>query len=106
MEKSLKIIQKNKTKMLVHSFNSILVFSGKFPGIVLKPKSVEEKKVCVEMPGIEPGAFHMQSERSTAELHPLLDDVPRPFPGTSGSSYGFFTENFWFLDLLIAIPLV
>ena len=22
------------------------------------------------MPGIEPGAFHMQSERSTAELHP------------------------------------
>ena len=23
------------------------------------------------MPGIEPGAFHMQSERSTAELHPL-----------------------------------
>ena len=25
----------------------------------------------MEMPGIEPGAFHMQSERSTAELHPL-----------------------------------
>jgi hypothetical protein len=25
----------------------------------------------VEMPGIEPGAFHMQSERSTSELHPL-----------------------------------
>jgi hypothetical protein len=25
----------------------------------------------VEMPGIEPGAFHMQSERSTTELHPL-----------------------------------
>ena len=24
------------------------------------------------MPGIEPGAFHMQSERSTAELHPRL----------------------------------
>ena len=24
----------------------------------------------MEMPGIEPGAFHMQSERSTAELHP------------------------------------
>ena len=23
------------------------------------------------MPGIEPGAFHMQSERSTTELHPL-----------------------------------
>jgi hypothetical protein len=26
----------------------------------------------VEMPGIEPGAFHMQSERSTTELHPLM----------------------------------
>ena len=25
----------------------------------------------LEMPGIEPGASHMQSERSTAELHPL-----------------------------------
>ena len=24
----------------------------------------------VEMPGIEPGAFHMQSERSTTEPHP------------------------------------
>ena len=27
-------------------------------------------KIGVEMPGIEPGAFHMQSERSTTELHP------------------------------------
>ena len=25
----------------------------------------------MEMPGIEPGAFHMQSERSTTEPHPL-----------------------------------
>ena len=24
----------------------------------------------MEMPGIEPGAFHMRSERSTTELHP------------------------------------
>lgn len=24
----------------------------------------------LEVPGIEPGAFHMQSERSTTELHP------------------------------------
>ena len=24
----------------------------------------------MEMPGIEPGTFHMQSERSTAEPHP------------------------------------
>jgi hypothetical protein len=28
-------------------------------------------KKKLEMPGIEPGAFHMQSERSTTELHPL-----------------------------------
>ena len=27
----------------------------------------------MEMPGIEPGAFHMQSERSTTELHPHPD---------------------------------
>ena len=26
----------------------------------------------MEMPGIEPGAFHMQSERSTTEPHPQL----------------------------------
>ena len=24
------------------------------------------------MPGIEPGAFHMQSERATTALHPLM----------------------------------
>ncbi len=29
------------------------------------------------MPGIEPGAFHMQSERSTAELHPHLQQKSR-----------------------------
>ena len=28
-------------------------------------------KKYVEMRGIEPRAFHMQSERSTTELHPL-----------------------------------
>jgi hypothetical protein len=27
-------------------------------------------KIYVEMPGIEPGTFHMQSGRSTTELHP------------------------------------
>ena len=26
----------------------------------------------MEMPGIEPGTFHMRSERSTTELHPHL----------------------------------
>ena len=34
------------------------------------------EKTYVEMPGIEPGAFHMQSERSTAELHPHHVDEP------------------------------
>ena len=29
----------------------------------------------MEMPGIEPGAFHMQSERSTAELHPQFRNI-------------------------------
>ena len=29
----------------------------------------------LEMQGIEPRAFHMQSERSTTELHPLLQIV-------------------------------
>ena len=29
-------------------------------------------KIPLEMPGIEPGAFHMRSKRSTTELHPLL----------------------------------
>ena len=33
---------------------------------------IYKKKTTVEMPGIEPGAFHMQSERSTTELHPLV----------------------------------
>ena len=27
------------------------------------------------MPGIEPGAFHMQSERATTALHPLVMDL-------------------------------
>ena len=34
-----------------------------------------EKKKQLEMPGIEPGAFHMQSERATIALHPLYDSV-------------------------------
>ena len=32
--------------------------------------NIKEAKT-VEMRGIEPRAFHMQSERSTTELHPL-----------------------------------
>ena len=30
-----------------------------------------ETRLKMEMRGIEPRAFHMQSERSTTELHPL-----------------------------------
>ena len=30
-------------------------------------------KNCLEMQGIEPWTFHMQSERSTTELHPHLN---------------------------------
>ena len=29
----------------------------------------------MEMPGIEPGAFHMQSERATTALHPLIGNM-------------------------------
>ena len=32
---------------------------------------IGKKKKDMEMRGIEPRAFHMQSERSTTELHPL-----------------------------------
>ena len=32
---------------------------------------IYDKKFKLEMRGIEPRAFHMQSERSTTELHPL-----------------------------------
>ena len=39
----------------------------------------------MEMPGIEPGAFHMQSERSTTELHPLA----RPISAESGGLAAF-----------------
>ena len=35
----------------------------------LHPSSKGIKEM--EMPGIEPGAFHMQSERSSTEPHPL-----------------------------------
>ena len=34
-----------------------------------KEKEREIEKI-LEMPGIEPGASHMRSERSTTELHP------------------------------------
>ena len=48
-------------------------------GLFIKPEfynfeNTKWKKIQknVEMPGIEPGAFHMQSERATTALHPRL----------------------------------
>ena len=46
--------------------NSIFVFS-----IIMKINFMN-KNLYMEMPGIEPGAFHMQSERSTTEPHPHM----------------------------------
>ena len=45
--------------------------SSKGRPIVKCVKSVWQK--FLEMRGIEPRAFHMQSERSTTELHPRVD---------------------------------
>ncbi len=36
----------------------------------IKRERERKKKKDLEMPGIEPGASHMRSERSTTELHP------------------------------------
>jgi hypothetical protein len=46
----------------------------------------------VEEPGIEPGAFHMQSERSTTELHPLPEFYPAVTPT---NHYKFLTCQFF-----------
>ena len=43
-------------------------FTKPEPEIVANNK----KYFSLEMPGIEPGAFHLQSERATTALHPLL----------------------------------
>ena len=39
--------------------------------LILSTMLVPPAKRDMEMPGIEPGAFHMQSERATTALHPL-----------------------------------
>ena len=36
---------------------------------------IKENKNQVEMRGVEPRTFHMRSERSTTELHPLHDST-------------------------------
>ena len=56
-------ISKHQNVFLTHG-------SHIFPSVCLKFLLIIKTKRFVEMPGIEPGAFHMQSERSTAELHP------------------------------------
>ena len=40
---------------------------------IMQCEATPHKIKNVEMRGIEPRAFHMQSERSTTELHPPLD---------------------------------
>ena len=47
-----------------------------------KTKGKQQNSNSLEMPGIEPGAFHMQSERSTTELHPLHtpNSAPKKHP--------------------------
>ena len=40
-------------------------------------------KKYVEMRGIEPRAFHMQSERSTTELHPLSNELYQKYNQTN-----------------------
>ena len=38
---------------------------------IMQCEATPHKIKSMEMRGIEPRAFHMQSERSTTELHPL-----------------------------------
>ena len=45
------------------------------------------------MPGIEPGAFHMQSERSTTELHPPIDVWEAKFLGLPAWFDCYFCEK-------------
>ena len=45
--------------------------------LILSTVLVPPAKRDMEMPGIEPGAFHMQSERATTALHPLPNNYTR-----------------------------
>ncbi len=51
-----------------HSSSSI---EGRSPNMASRKEITKWNRVLLEMPGIEPGAFHMQSERATTALHPL-----------------------------------
>ncbi len=49
----------------------------------------EKKYKKMEMPGIEPGAFHMQSERATTALHPRHTNRCLICPSHLGDSHTF-----------------
>ena len=58
------------------------------------------------MPGIEPGAFHMQSERATTALHPLLMyNVNLCFLSFCDSvrMHMFLTRVCWKVKLLLSV---
>ena len=51
--------------------------------------------VLLEMPGIEPGAFHMQSERATTALHPLVvgkQEVAKIATSELPSKYNYYIQ--------------
>ena len=50
------------------------------------------KIMTLEMPGIEPGAFHMQSERATTALHPHMK-----FKLSMGTDF----SNQWYSIILV-----
>ena len=52
-----------------------------------------KRQKFLEMPGIEPGAFHMQSERSTTELHPLSFFKKALWPGLPLNYISWRTET-------------
>ena len=70
---SIQILSK-KRSIHIKSENSIWS-RKKLDCIVRGPAYNQIEKNFVEMPGIEPGASHMQSERSTTELHPPLSET-------------------------------
>ena len=65
--------EKKEKKATLFSYSRIYCLSaqiGKQLIMFSTGKKTTIFKKNMEMPGIEPGAFHMQSERSTTEPHP------------------------------------
>lgn len=65
-------IERSNDENLVAKIIDLSKNGGIFTKMILNTSSFtpDKKKIRMEMPGIEPGASHMQSERSTTELHP------------------------------------